>query len=416
MNKNLYRLDWVSICLYLSLVVFGLVNIYSTNFNENSNLFNFKIPVGKQFLFFILSLVSAFIIILTKAKVFERFASVFYLLTLLMLIGLFVFGNNISGATSWYNISGIGIQPSEFAKVATALAVAKLLSEIQIDVKNIKSLLQVGLVIVLPIILIILQPDPGTALVFGAFSFVLFREGLNSFFLLFIFGLIFFFILALIAPIPFVFASIITLLITLYFFSRKLNKRAYPLPYLALIFVSCSYVYSVDFIFNNVFEQRHRDRFNIILGKEVDTQGIGYNINQSKIAIGSGGWEGKGFLQGTQTKGNFVPEQHTDYIFSTIGEEWGFYGSSAVVLVFCFLIVRILYRAENLKSNFARIYGHALAAILFLHFFINIGMSLGLVPTIGIPLPFISYGGSSLLGFSCLLFIFLNLDSNRLNE
>jgi len=416
MNKNLYRLDWVTICLYLSLVVFGLVNIYSTNFNENSNLFNFKIPVGKQFLFFILSLVSAFIILLTKAKVFERFASVFYLLTLVMLIGLFVFGNNISGATSWYNIGGIGLQPSEFAKVATALAVAKLLSEIQINVKNIKSLLQVGLVIVLPIILIILQPDPGTALVFGAFFFVLFREGLNSFFLLFIFGLIFFFILALIAPIPFVFASIITLLISLYFFSRKLNKKAHILPYLALIFVSCGYVYSVDYIFNNVFEQRHRDRFNIILGKEVDTQGIGYNINQSKIAIGSGGWEGKGFLQGTQTKGNFVPEQHTDYIFSTIGEEWGFYGSSAVVLVFCFLIVRILYRAENLKSNFARIYGHALAAILFLHFFINIGMSLGLVPTIGIPLPFISYGGSSLLGFSCLLFIFLNLDSNRLNE
>ena len=416
MNKNLYRLDWVTISLYISLVVFGLINIYSTNFNENSTLFNFKIPVGKQFLFFIISIVSAFLILLTKAKNFERFASVFYLFTLLLLLGLFVFGNNISGATSWYSFGGVGLQPSEFAKVATTLAVAKLLSEIQIDVKNIKSMLQVGLVIILPIILILLQPDPGTALVFAAFFFVLFREGLNSFFLLLFFGLIFFFILALVAPIPFIFTSIFTLLISLYFFSRKLNKKTALVPYLALIFISCGYVYSVDYIFNNVFEQRHRDRFNIILGKEVDTQGIGYNINQSKIAIGSGGWEGKGFLQGTQTKGNFVPEQHTDYIFSTIGEEWGFYGSSAVILVFCFLIIRIIYRAENLKSNFARIYGHGLAAILFLHFFINIGMSLGLVPTIGIPLPFISYGGSSLLGFSCLLFIFLNLDSNRLND
>ena len=416
MNKSLYRLDWITIILYLALVSFGLVNIYSTNFNENSSIFNLKIPVGKQFLFFMVSVFVGVLILITKAKFFERFASVFYLLTILSLVGLFLFGKNISGATSWYSFGSIGLQPSEFAKVATALAVAKYLSEIQVNVKKLKSLLQVGLIIALPMILIILQPDPGTALVFGAFFFVLFREGLNSIFLLLLFGFIFFFILTLVTPIPFVFASIITLLIALYFFSKKLNKKASLLPYLALIVVSCSYVYSVDYIFNNIFEQRHRDRFNIILGKEFDTQGIGYNINQSKIAIGSGGWEGKGFLQGTQTKGHFVPEQHTDYIFSTIGEEWGFYGSAVVILVFCFLIIRILYRAENLKNNFARIYGHGLAAILFLHFFINIGMSLGLVPTIGIPLPFISYGGSSLLGFSCLLFIFLNLDANRLNE
>tara|TARA_B100000767_G_scaffold275249_1_gene311241 strand:+ start:2207 stop:3457 length:1251 start_codon:yes stop_codon:yes gene_type:complete len=416
MNKSLFRLDWISILLYLALVSFGLVNIYSTNFNENSNLFNFNIPVGKQFLFFFISVVSAIVILFSNPKVFQRFASVFYLFTLLLLIGLFIFGNNISGATSWYTFGGIGLQPSEFSKVATALAVSKLLSEIQINIKKVKSLVQVAIVILLPMILIILQPDPGTALVFSAFFFVLFREGLNSIFLLLVFGIIFFFILTLVAPIPFVFASIVTLLISLYFFSRKLNKKTPLLPYLGVILISCSYVYSVDHIFNNLFEQRHRDRFNIILGKEVDIRGIGYNINQSKIAIGSGGWKGKGFLQGTQTKGNFVPEQHTDYIFSTIGEEWGFYGSTAVIVVFCFLIIRIIYRAENIKNNFARIYGHGLAAILFLHFFINIGMSLGVVPTIGIPLPFISYGGSSLLGFSCLLFIFLNLDANRLND
>ncbi len=416
MNKIIYRLDWVTILLYVALVIFGISNIYSTNYNENSNLINLKIPVGKQVAFAVASFIVAIVMLTIKAKVFERFASVFYLLTLILLIGLFAFGSNISGATSWYSFGGVGLQPSEFAKVTTSLAVAKLLSKIQIDIRKIKSLVQVALIIVLPMILIVLQPDPGTALVFSAFFFVLFREGLNSFFLITAFSLVFFFILSLLAPIPFVFASIITLSISLYFFSRKLNKKTSLLPYLGVIIFSCSYVYSVDYIFNNVFEQRHRDRFNIILGKEVDSQGIGYNINQSKIAIGSGGWEGKGFLQGTQTKGNFVPEQHTDYIFSTIGEEWGFYGSTAVVFVFCFLIIRIVYRAENLKNNFARIYGHGVAAILFLHFFINIGMSLGLVPTIGIPLPFISYGGSSLLGFTCLLFIFLNLDANRLSD
>ena len=416
MNKSFYRLDWITIALYLALVSYGLINIYSTNYNENSSLFNFSIPVGKQFLFFVVSIIVAVVILITKAKVFERFASIFYLISILSLIGLFIFGKKISGATSWYTFGGIGIQPSEFAKVTTALAVSKILSEIQVNLKKIKSLFQIGFVIALPVILIILQPDPGTALVFVGFFFVLFREGLNVIFLLVVIGLIFFFILALVAPIPFIFASIITLLISMYFFSKKLNKKASLLPYLLVIFLSCGYVYSVDYIFNTVFEQRHRDRINIILGKEFDSQGIGYNINQSKIAIGSGGWDGKGFLQGTQTKGDFVPQQHTDYIFSTIGEEWGFYGSSLVVLTFCFLIIRILYKTENLKNKFARIYGHSLASILFLHFFINIGMSLGLVPTIGIPLPFISYGGSSLLAFSCLLFIFLNLDANRLNE
>ncbi|MDC1080840.1 rod shape-determining protein RodA [Flavobacteriaceae bacterium] len=416
MNKSFYRLDWITIILYLALVSYGLINIYSTNFNENSSLFNFSIPVGKQFIFFGVSIVVAVVILITKAKVFERFASIFYLISILSLIGLFIFGKNISGATSWYTFGGIGLQPSEFAKVTTALAVSKILSEIQVDLKKIKSLFQIGFVITLPMILIIIQPDPGTALVFVGFFFVLFREGLNVIFLLFIIGLIFFFILALMAPIPFIFTSIITLLISIYFFSKKLNRKASLLPYLLVIFLSCGYVYSVDYIFNTVFEQRHRDRINIILGKKIDSQGIGYNINQSKIAIGSGGWNGKGFLQGTQTKGDFVPQQHTDYIFSTIGEEWGFYGSSLVVVAFCFLIIRIIYKTENLKNKFARIYGHSLASILFFHFFINIGMSLGLVPTVGIPLPFISYGGSSLLAFSCLLFIFLNLDANRLNE
>jgi rod shape determining protein RodA len=229
-------------------------------------------------------------------------------------------------------------------------------------------------------------------------------------------GLIFFFILTLVTPLPFVYVSILFVIISLFFFSKKLNKKTPFFPYVLSILLTCSYVYSVDYIFNEIFEQRHRDRFNIVLGKEIDTQGVGYNLNQSKIAIGSGGWEGKGYLQGTQTKGGFVPEQHTDYIFSTIGEEWGFLGSAGVVSLFCLLILRILSRAEKQKNTFARVYGYGVASIIFLHFFINIGMSIGLVPTIGIPLPLVSYGGSSLLGFSILIAVYLNLDANRLNE
>ncbi len=416
MNKIFYRLDWMTILLYLFLVGFGLINIYSTEYNEEFNFFNFKTAAGKQFIFSIVSIILFVIILFSKPKFFELFSNFFYLITILLLLGLFFFGEKISGATSWYAVGGIGLQPSEFSKVATALVMAKFLSKIQINIKELKSLLQGVFIIALPMVLIILQPDAGTTLVFGAFFFVLFREGLNAAFLLFIAGLILFFIFTLLAPISFVFASIVVLSASLYFFAKKLNKKAPILPYLLVILVTCTYVYSVDYIFNNIFEQRHRDRVNIILGKEVDNQGIGYNTNQSKIAIGSGGWNGKGFLQGTQTKGGFVPEQHTDYIFSTIGEEWGFSGSVLVVLAFCTLIIRILYRAEKLKNKFARLYGHGVAAVLFTHFFINTGMCLGLVPTIGIPLPFISYGGSSLLAFSCLLFIFLNMDANRLSE
>lgn len=417
MNRSLYRMDWLTLLIYLLLVGFGLVNIYSATFKgEATSLFNVSEPIGKQMLFFILSLISGTVLLFTQPKFFERFSSLLYALTTLLLLGLFVFGSERSGARSWYGFGGISLQPSEFAKIAVALAVAKLLTEIQINIKTFRSQLQIFFVIGLPMILILLQPDAGSALIFVAFLFVLLREGLSFIYFNVFSGLILFFILTLIAPLPFVYISIFTAIIILYFFSKKLNKKASFWPYLLSIVLSCGYVYSVDYIFYEVFEQRHRDRFNIVLGKEVDTQGIGYNLNQSKIAIGSGGWNGKGFLQGTQTKGGFVPEQHTDYIFSTVGEEWGFVGSAALVLVFCILILRILARAEIQKNKFSRVYAYGVASILFLHFFINIGMSIGIVPTIGIPLPFISKGGSSLLAFSCMIAIYLNLDANRLNE
>ena len=417
MNRSLYRMDWLTLLIYLLLVGFGLVNIYSATFKgETTSLFNVSEPIGKQMLFFILSLISGTVLLFTQPKFFERFSSLLYALTILLLLGLFVFGSERSGARSWYGFGGISLQPSEFAKIAVALAVAKLLTEIQINIKTFRSQLQIFFVIGLPMVLILLQPDAGSALIFVAFLFVLLREGLSFIYFNVFSGLILFFILTLIAPLPFVYISIFTAIIILYFFSKKLNKKASFWPYLLSIVLSCGYVYSVDYIFYEVFEQRHRDRFNIVLGKEVDTQGIGYNLNQSKIAIGSGGWNGKGFLQGTQTKGGFVPEQHTDYIFSTVGEEWGFVGSAALVLVFCILILRILARAEIQKNKFSRVYAYGVASILFLHFFINIGMSIGIVPTIGIPLPFISKGGSSLLAFSCMIAIYLNLDANRLNE
>ena len=416
MNRSL-RLDWITLIIYLALVCFGITNIYSSTFDENQpELFNLSRSIGKQLMFFGVSIGVAIFILVAPSKVFERFSSIIYLATILLLIGLYPFGNTISGSRSWYVFGGVNLQPAEFAKVAVALAIAKLLSEIHIDLRKLNALLQVTFVIVFPMGLIFLQPDAGSAIVFASFLFVLFREGLKPVYLLLIVAMLFLFLLTLVAPLPFVYVSIFTVVISLYFFSKKVNKKVVLFPYLIAIFLSSSYVYSVDYIFNDIFEQRHRDRINIVLGKEVDTQGIGYNLNQSKIAIGSGGWEGKGFLQGTQTKGGFVPEQHTDYIFSTIGEEWGFKGTAGVVLLFTFLILRILSRAEAQKNNFSRVYAYSVASILFVHFFINIGMSIGLVPTIGIPLPFISYGGSSLLAFTILIAIYLNLDANRLNE
>lgn len=415
--NNSFRIDWLTLFIYLSLVSFGIANIYSSTFDSNQpELLNFSRPIGKQVVFFGVSIASMIFILAAPSKVFERFSSIFYLIIILLLVGLYPFGNTISGARSWYSFGGVGLQPAEFAKVAVALAISKLLSEIQIDIRKFKSLFQVAIVIILPMGLILVQPDAGSAIVFTSFLFVLYREGLPGIYILLVAGLIFFFILTLVTPLPFVYVSILFVIISLFFFSKKLNKKTPFFPYILSILLSCSYVYSVDYIFNDLFEQRHRDRFNIVLGKEIDTQGIGYNLNQSKIAIGSGGWDGKGYLQGTQTKGGFVPEQHTDYIFSTIGEEWGFLGSATVVVLFCLLILRILSRAEKQKNTFSRVYGYGVASILFIHFLINIGMSIGLVPTIGIPLPLVSYGGSSLLGFSILIAIYLNLDANRLNE
>ena len=415
MNKKIFLFDWISFLLMVTLIIIGLFNIYSTTYVINSSIFNYNIPVGKQFFFLNICFFFSIIILFINSKSFEKYSSIVYLISIILLIGLLFFGKNISGATSWYTFGGLSFQPSEFSKLATSLAVAKILSEIQTNIKKSKSLIQLSIIILIPGALIILQPDPGTALIFSAFFFVLFREGLSYYYLL-IFSIgIMLFILTLLLDIKIIISIIFIFTSLLYIIARKLNKKTSIYPYLTSLSISIVFVFSSIYLFNNIFEQRHRDRFNIILGKEVDSQGIGYNINQSIIAIGSGGLNGKGFLQGTQTKGDFVPEQHTDFIFSTIGEEWGFSGSLGLILIFSVLIIRITMRAEKQKNKFSRIYSYSLASILSVHFFVNIGMSLGLIPSIGIPLPFISYGGSSLLTFTCMMFIYFNLDINRLN-
>ena len=415
MNKKIFLFDWISFLLMVTLIIIGLFNIYSTTYDINSSIFNYNIPVGKQFFFLNICFFFSIIILFINSKSFEKYSSIVYLISIILLIGLLFFGKNISGATSWYTFGGFSFQPSEFSKLATSLAVAKILSEIQTNIKKPKSLIQLSIIILIPGALIILQPDPGTALIFSAFFFVLFREGLSYYYLL-IFSIgIMLFILTLLLDIKIIISIIFIFTSLLYLIARKLNKKTSIYPYLTSLSISIIFVFSSIYLFNNIFEQRHRDRFNIILGKEVDSQGIGYNINQSIIAIGSGGLNGKGFLQGTQTKGDFVPEQHTDFIFSTIGEEWGFSGSLGLILIFSILIIRITMRAEKQKNKFSRIYSYSLASILSVHFFVNIGMSLGLIPSIGIPLPFISYGGSSLLTFTCMMFIYFNLDINRLN-
>ena len=408
------KYDWVTIFIYIALVAIGWINIYSASFNEAStSFFDVKQVYTKQLMFICLSVLLIIFILAIEVKFYERFSSIIYLIALFSLLGLFLFGKNINGATSWYAVGGFTIQPSEFAKVATSLALAKYVSDIQIDLLTFQDQIKSLIIVFLPAILIIPQPDPGSALVYLALIFALYREGLPTIYLLFSFIVAALFV----ATLSFgtVWVSLLILLITGIIIFKSKKKSIFKYGILAVACIGFSI--SVNFIFENVLEQRHRDRFNIVLGKQVDTKSIGYNTNQSEIAIGSGGWTGKGWLQGTQTKGKFVPEQDTDYIFSTVGEEWGFIGSMGVVVLFLFLIIRLLILSERQKSQFSRIYGYSVASILFFHFFINIGMVSGLLPTIGIPLPFFSYGGSGLWGFTILLFIFIRLDaSNYINH
>ena len=409
--SSIRNFDLVSCLLVLTLMLIGLVNIYSVTYFENMDFFSFGNFFGKQLFFFFICIVIFFISLIPDIKFYFKYASIIYLLMIIILIAVLIFGNEVNGSKSWFSLGGFSFQPSEFMKPVTALALAKYLSNIHSDIKRRSIQFYSFLIISIPLILIIMQPDPGTALIFLSFYLVLHVVGLPSFYLnIFVASISIFIItilfgrnnILLIGSIIFV----LMLIIRLY---KSLPKRR--LIYMGLI--AAIFIFSVDFIFNNIFEQRHRDRFNVVLGLDEDLKGIGYNTNQSQLAFKAGGILGEGFLKGSQTKGDFIPEQHSDYIFTTIGEEWGFVGSLLTIIIFTFLLLRIIERTSTQRNLFYKIYSYCVISIIFFHFAINISMVLGIFPSVGIPLPFISYGGSSMLAFTILFTGYIKIDANK---
>lgn len=415
-QKVTNNIDWISILLYSILVIAGWMTIYSASLPlEETSIFDIGQIYGKQIMFIVLSIPLIIIVLTVDAKIYDKYAFIFYGLGILLLAGLFVFGATKKGQTNWYSFGGFGFQPSEFVKIATSLVLSKYLSDVQINLKNTNHQLIAFAIIGVPVLLIMLQPDAGSALIFFSLTLVLYREGLPGWYLATGAAAVALFLLALLVK-PLYLIILVLIGILAQFF---LTRRAYRNPILsAIIFVAMTgFVLSVDYVFENVLEEHQKDRINVLFDKgEINQQAEGYNLNQSLIAIGSGGWFGKGYLEGTQTKGGFVPEQHTDYIFTTVGEEWGFVGAVVIIALFITLLLRLIYLAERQKSKFSRTYGYCVVAILFMHFFVNITMLIKLFPTIGVPLPFFSYGGSSLWAFTILLFIFIKMDANKVNE
>ena len=468
-NNVWANLDWVTVSIYLLMMFLGWINIYAAVYNDDhQNIFDFSQRYGKQAIWILASVIIAIGVVIVDSKFYVTFAYPIYAFVLLMLASVLVFGTEIKGARSWFQVGSFAIQPSEFAKLATALALSKYLSSYGFKMHSFKSLFMVGVILLLPVMFIFLQNDTGSALVFSVFVFVFYREGLTGTVLFFVFLFAILFVLTLVlSPVQTVFILVFGAFIASLFLIKNyrdsmrglaiiilaysllwgvnyllklefepMNMLLFSLAVSGLIFViyairkkvrylfhiigffiiSLFFVLSVDYVFHNVLEKHQQSRINELLGIESNPLGAGYNVNQSKIAIGSGGFWGKGFLHGTQTKFDFVPEQSTDFIFCTVGEEWGFIGSSVVICLFLILFTRLIRLAEKQRTKFSRIYGYSVACILFFHFAVNIGMTIGLAPVIGIPLPFFSYGGSSLWSFTILLFIFLRLDASRFEQ
>jgi rod shape determining protein RodA len=459
-------IDKITIILFLLMMFMGWFNIYAAVFNEErAGILDISQRYGKQFIWIIAAMVLAIFVVIIDNRFYLFFSWFIYGVLILMLILLLIFGDKVNGAKSWFVFGNLSIQPSEFAKFATALALAGYLNTKKQDLTKLKELIPASAIILFPALLIALQPDLGSTIVFFSLFIVLFREGMSPY--IFASGLlmlILFFLTLLVYNLYLILALVILAVLIMWFAIRKwrllltgtgifilITILIYIFNYYVLknidnemiIFISLLisgvifgyYIYikkateimviylfllgsilfvnSVDYTFNNILQPHQKDRVNILLGIKSDPHGTGYNVNQSIISIGSGGFLGKGFLQGTQTKFKFVPKQSSDFIFCTIGEEWGFAGSFVVIGMYVYLILRLIFLAERQRSGFSRIYGYGVVSILFIHFFINIGMALGMVPVIGIPLPFFSYGGSSLWGFTILLFIFLRLDASR---
>ncbi len=466
-------IDWVTVLIYTALVILGWINIYSAVYDEShSSILSMSQRYGKQLVWIGIAYAIITIVMAFQARAYSIFAYIVYGLFIIALILVLILGTKTNGARSWFVITdSIKFQPAEFAKFATALAIAKLMSSFDFDISSftlpcIKNMMKIAAIILMPAMLILLQPDMGSVLVYASMIFVMYREGLPGYFLALIVLAIAVFIATLLYPLWVVIVGLLVLAEFIYFLHRQdivetaistgvlavlfgamwacnhwLMNDKYAIDRLLLIstlissvmFLVYAYLkkntsiavgivilagslvlmFSVDYIFHNIMTQHQQTLINVFLGVENDPQGTGYNVEQSKIAIGSGGLTGKGFLEGTQTKFNFVPEQATDFIFCTVGEEWGFVGATVIIGLFVFLIIRIMWLAEQQRSSFSRIYGYCVASILFLHLAINVGMTIGMVPVIGIPLPFFSYGGSSLWSFTILLFIFIRLDASR---
>lgn len=400
--------DLISLMLVISLIFIGLINIYSVSYSDANSIENF---FSKQLIFVIFSFSICLILILLDINFYFKYASIIYIIILLSLILVLIFGKEINGAKSWFNFIGFSLQPSEIMKPVTALAIAKYLSNIHSDIKNLKIQFYSFIIILAPISLILLQPDPGTALIFLSFYLVLHIVGLPSLYLNIFVSISILFISTIVIGMNMMLIIIgcVFSIMFLYMIYKKIKKSK-------LIYLSFFSVISIlisTLIFESIFEQRHRDRINVVLGIEKDLSGIGYNTNQSKLAFNSGGFFGQGFLKGTQTKGDFIPEQHSDYIFATIGEEWGFFGSLVVISLFMILLLRMSERTAKQTNLFYKIFSYSAIAIIFFHFTINISMVIGIFPTVGIPLPFISYGGSSLLSFMILFAGYLKIDSQK---
>ena len=468
-NNVWANIDWITVSIYLAMMFIGWINIYAAVYNEeHKSIFDFSQQYGKQLIWIFAAIFIAILMINTDSKFFVTFAFPIYVIIVLILLLVLFIGTEINGAKAWIQIGNVSLQPSEFMKMATSLAIARYISSYTFKMHNFKSLLTLCGIILFPVALIFLQNDTGSALVFGVFLLVLYREGLNGIVLFFTFLIALVFILTMVFD-TFITVWILTLVsfLVYYLWRRKVKMTLIalgifgslyllfwlisfliqatidPLYFLlpaAVLSAGLFYLYSlvlrkknialligiyagsvlfsvsVDYVFKNIMEPHQRARINELLGIQSDLHGAGYHVNQSKIAIGSGGFFGKGFLQGTQTKFDFVPEQSTDFIFCTVGEEWGFLGTTLVIGLFMGLLMRLIYLAERNRSKFSRVYGYCVVTILFFHFAVNIGMTIGLAPVIGIPLPFFSYGGSSLWSFTLLLFVFVRLDANRFEQ
>jgi rod shape determining protein RodA len=410
-----FNVDWLTVLIYLALCTIGWFNIHAAVFDEtHPSLIDLDTNYGKQFIFIMSALVLGSVILLLDSRFISGLAPVAYVVTVLLLMVVLVVGKNVGGNQAWIPLGSFRLQPSEFAKFSTCLLLARYLSGVNVRITELKSFFMAAGIIALPMLLIMLQPDTGSTLVFFSFIFVLYREGLSPWFLILAALAIALFVLSLLFNQLYLIGILVALTVAAVFLFRLRRETMVGLA-LGLV-VAIAFIFSVNFLYHNVLQPHQKSRIDELLGISSDLRGAGYNVNQSKIAIGSGKLWGKGYLQGTQTKYAFVPAQSTDFIFCTVGEEWGFAGSVVVIGLFMFLLLRIIIMAERQRSPFSRVYGYGVASIIFFHVIINIGMAIGLVPVIGIPLPFISYGGSSLWSFTILLFILIKLDSNRLGH